>query len=328
MFTERPDSRERRDVTLMLVSIIIPSFKIDNYSDLVDAIDSLLNQSYADIEVIVVSHTSKNLYEKIVKAYVTQNKVKVIFSERSLGAYAARNVGIKAAHGDILAFLDDDAVADEKWVENLVNTYQELNAMAVGGKMLPVWLPRKPAYFPEELYWLVGATHKGFAEDKLAEVRNAFGSNMSFKREVFKQAGLFNENLGFSKRGRSYIQAGEAEFSLRMTGKFGVGVIYNPEAIVHHKIPVSKARLKLLFKRSFYQGYSKVLLDKLGPSSNSISTEKSYLKNLLLRYIPQRIKKCFTGPGRVAQIKQLLVLVSSIMAVGLGFVYGHIKQAK
>jgi Predicted glycosyltransferases len=150
----------------MLVSIIIPSFKIDSYSDLVDAIDSLLKQSYVDIEVVVVIHTNKSLYDEVVKAYRRQTKVKVVFNEQSLGAYAARNVGIKAAQGEILAFLDDDAVADEKWIENLVNTYRELDAMAVGGKILPTWLPCKPAYFPEELYWLVGVTHKGFAEDK------------------------------------------------------------------------------------------------------------------------------------------------------------------
>lgn len=312
----------------MLVSVIVPSYSMGNYGNLRDAIDSLLNQSHADTEVIVVIHTSKNLYEEIVKAYVTENKVKVVFSERSLGAYAARNTGIKAARGDILAFLDDDAVAHEGWIENLVNTYQELDAIAVGGKILPIWLPSKPAYFPEELYWLVGVTHKGFAEDKLAEVRNAFGPNMSFKREVFERVGLFNENLGFSKRGTSYIQAGEAEFSLRMTSKFGVGVLYNPEAIVHHKIPVSKARLRLLFKRSFYQGYSKVLLQKLGPSLNSISTEKSHLKHLLLKYIPQRIKRVLLGPSRAEEIKQLSVLLCSIVAVGLGFLYGRIRQIK
>lgn len=312
----------------MLVSVIVPSYSMKNYPNLTDAIDSLLNQSHADIEVVVVIHTSKNLYEEIVKAYVTQNKVKVVFSERSLGAAAARNVGIGVAHGDILAFIDDDAVADKKWVENLINTYQELDAIAVGGKILPIWLPSKPAYLPGELYWLVGVTHKGFAEDKLVEIRNAFGPNMSFKKEVFEQVGLFNENLGFSKQGTSYIQAEETEFSLRMTSKFGVRVIYNPEAIVHHKIPVSKAGLKLMLKRSFYQGYSKVLLQKLRPSQNSISTEKSYLKHLLLKYIPQRIKRVLLGPSRAEEIKQLSVLICSIVAVGLGFVYGHMRQIK
>lgn len=310
----------------MLVSVIAPSYSMENYGNLVDAIDSLLKQSYANIEVIVVIHTNKNLYDEIVKAYGTQSKVKVVFNEQSLGAYAARNVGIKVAKGDILAFIDDDAVADEKWVETLVNTYKKPNAIAVGGKILPIWLPSKPAYFPDELYWLVGVTHKGFAEDNITEVRNAFGPNMSFKREVFEQVGLFNENLGFSRQGTRYIQAGEAEFSLRMTNKFGTGTIYNPEAIVHHKIPVSKARLKLLIKRSFYQGYSKVLLQKLGPAADSITAEKSHLKDLLLKYIPQRIKRAFIGPSRGAELKQVSVLISSIAAVGLGFVYGHIRR--
>ena len=76
-------------------------------------------------------------------------------------------------------------MADQKWVENLVDSYKELQAMAVGGKILPLWLPGKPAYFPEELYWLVGATHKGFAEDAVVEVRNVFASNMSFRKEIF-----------------------------------------------------------------------------------------------------------------------------------------------
>lgn len=307
----------------MLVSIIIPSFSPESYQNLTDAINSLLAQSYAEIEVVVVIHTNQRLYDRIAELYSSQKKVKLIFNEVSLGAYAARNVGVKAAQGDILAFLDDDAVADEKWVETLVNTYKELDAVAVGGKILPVWLPMRPDYFPEELYWLVGVTHKGFAEDKLAEVRNVFGPNMSFKREVFEQAGFFNESLGFASKGTSYIQAGEAEFSLRMTSKFGVGVIYNPGAIVHHKIPVSKARLRLLLKRSFYQGYSKVLLEKLGASPNSIRTEKSHLKELLLKYVPQRIKGILVGPNRMSGLKQLLVLVSCVFAVGLGFLWGH-----
>ena len=109
----------------------------------------------------------------------------MLFERRSLGASAARNIGIRVAQGDILAFLDDDAVADQKWVENLVDSYKELKAMAVGGKILPLWLPCKPAYFPEESYWLVGATHKGFAEDAVVEVRNVLASNMSFRKEVF-----------------------------------------------------------------------------------------------------------------------------------------------
>jgi len=252
----------------------------------------------------------------------------VIFNRQSLGASAARNIGIRVAQGDVLAFLDDDAVADQNWVENLVDSYKELQAMAVGGKILPLWLPAKPAYFPEELYWLVGATHKGFAEDAVVEVRNVFASNMSFRKEVFEQVGFFNESLGFSNQGKSYVQGSEAEFALRMTSKLGKRVIYNPRAVVYHITPVSKARIGLLLKRSFYQGYSKMLLRKLTPRANAISIERSYLKDLVSEYIPQRIGRILTGPYRAAEAKQLLVLISCIVAVGLGFMYGYVVRAK
>jgi len=312
----------------MLVSVIVPSYSMDNYYNLRGAIDSLLNQSYPDIEIIVVIDISKDLYSEIAKAYAKQGKLKVIFSQQSLGASAARNVGIKNASGDILAFIDDDAIADVRWVEELVNAYKEPGVKAVGGKILPLWLPGKPEYFPEELYWLVGVTHKGFSPDRIAEVRNAFGANMSFRREVFDQVGLFNESFGFIRQRARYIQAEEVELSLRMTGKFGVGVIYDPAAIVHHKIPVTKTRVKVLLKRSFYQGYSKALLGKMKLSKSCTRNEETYLKELLLKYIPRRIKKVFSGPGRMTGIKQILILVCCIFAVGLGFIHGHIKQTK
>jgi len=312
----------------MLVSIVVPSYRTQNCSNLVGAIDSLLCQSYADIEVVVVLHTSKHLHDKIVRAYDGRVRLKVLFERQSLGASAARNIGIRVAQGDVLAFLDDDAVADQKWVENLVDSYKELQAMAVGGKILPLWLPGKPAYFPEELYWLVGATHKDFAEDAVVEVRNVFASNMSFRKEVFEQVGLFNESLGFGNQGKSCLQGDEAEFGLRMTSKLGKRVIYNPRAVVYHRTPVSKARIGLLLKRSFYQGYSKALLRRLTSCPNALSIEKSHLGHLALERIPQRIGRLFTGTRRAAEAKQLLVLVSCVVAVGLGFIYGYVGRAK
>ncbi len=193
----------------------------------------------------------------------------------------------------------------------------------MGGKVLPVWLGDKPDYLPEELYWLAGITHEGFAEEKVVEVRNTFGPNMSFKREVFQKAGMFNENLGFARKGTSYIQAEEPEFALRMRRELGKGVIYNPKAVVYHKIPPAKVKVGLLLKRAFYQGYSKALLRKLNISADSGATEKSYLKALLFEYIPRRLKRFY----RLSELKKLLMLFACIGAVGLGFVYGYVKRA-
>jgi GT2 family glycosyltransferase len=310
----------------MLVSVVVCTHSIHNYQDLLNAVDSLLNQTYEEIEIIVVAHGTPELYQRIAVAYGARGDIKVVTREESLGAFGAGNVGVKAASGDIIAFMDDDAVAERRWVENLVDAYEKFNAISVGGKILPIWVSGEPDYLPEELYWLVGATHKGFADVKVVELRNTFGPNMSFRREVFEEVGLFNEKLGFAKRGTSYMQGAEAEFALRMKEKLGKGVIYNPEAIVYHKASPSKLKVQMLLKRAFYQGYSKAILRNLSPSPNPIAVERAYLKDLLLKFIPQRMGGIFRASNRRAEIKKLAVMVASIFSVGLGFVYGCTKR--
>jgi len=313
----------------MFISIVVCTYSLNNYQNLKDAVDSLLNQTHKEMEIIIVVDGNQKLYEKIVKAYNNQKKVKVAASEENIGLSGVRNIGIKSSQGDVIAFMDDDAIAERRWIENLVNTYQKFDAIAVGGKILPIWLSKQPDYFPDELGWLVGITHKGFAEEKVAEVRNTFGPNMSFKREVFEEIGLFNEKFGFAKRGTSHIQAEEAEFALRMKNKIGKGVVYNPEAIVYHKIPQSKVKVKMLFKRAFYQGYSKAIIKKRFIfSPESLTTEKSYLKSLFSKHIPRKIKFFFTRSNRIADIKQLSFLVTAIFTVGFGFMCGYMKKGQ
>jgi GT2 family glycosyltransferase len=310
----------------MLVSIVVCTHSLDNFQNLMDAVDSLLNQSHKEMEIIIVVDGNEELYQRLMEDYALQDKIEVVALKENVGLSAARNAGIRAARGDAIAFFDDDAVAEKKWVQNLVDIYQNLDASAVGGKILPIWLSPPPDYFPDEVGWLVGITQAGFAEEKVTEVRNTFGSNLSFRREVFEEVGLFSEKIGFAKRGTSIIQTAETELAWRMRNKLGKGVIYNPEAIVYHKIPPSKTRVKLLLRRSFYQGYSKALLKRRSPSPGVLTTEQSYLKDLLFKYIPRRLKGIFSLSHSVMELKKLSFLVAVILSVGLGFVWGYVKR--
>lgn len=308
----------------MFVSVIVCTYRSDNRQNVLDAVASLLNQTYHTMEIIIVVDGNETLQREITREYNSQGNIQVIGLEESIGASGARDWGITIAQGDVIAFLDDDAVAEKRWVEGLVNTYQKNDAIAVGGKVLPIWLKKKPDYLPEELYWLVGLTYEGFGKKGVIEVRNALGPNMSFKREVFEKVGSFSQSFGFTRKGASCMQGEEPELALRMKNKLGKGVIYNPELIVYHKVPQSKTRLRILLRRAFYQGYSKAWLRRLSPSPKPLATEESYLKDLLFQYIPQRMKRLFLGTGLAAKMKQLLVLLAAIFAVGLGFIYGHI----
>ncbi len=310
----------------MFVSVIVCTYRSDDYENVLDVVASLLNQTYSEIEIIIVVDGNEGLRKKIATIYNTQDNIQVIASEESIGVSGARNLGIRRARGDIIAFLDDDTVTEKRWIEDMINTYQKNDAIAVAGAVLPIWLAKKPDYLPEELYWLVGLTYKGFAKEGVTEVRNTFGANMSFKKEVFEKLSLFNENFGFAKKGSSYIQAEEPEFALRMKNKLGKGVIYNPELIVYHKVPKSKTRLGTLLKRAFYQGSSKALLKRLSPSPIPLANEESYLKALLFHYIPRRMGGVFLRPNSLAEIEQLMFLFVSIFVVGLGFIYGYFKS--
>ncbi len=311
----------------MFVSVIVCTYRSDDYENVLDVVASLLNQTYPEIEIIIVVDGNEGLRKKIATIYNTQDNIQVIASEESIGASGARNLGIRRARGDIIAFLDDDTVTEKRWIEDMINTYQKNDAIAVAGTVLPIWLTKKPDYLPEELYWLVGSTYEGFTKEGVTHVRNALGANMSFKREVFEKVGSFNPDFGFARKGASYIQGEEPEFGLRMQNTLGKGVIYDPNLIVYHKVSEWKTRLRILLRRAFYQGYSKALLKKLSRSPKPLAPEESYLKDLLLKYIPRRIRRVFLWFEPLAEMKQLLVLLVTILAVGLGFVYGQLRSS-
>ena len=94
-----------------LVSVIIPTYKRPDYLD--RAIDSVLNQTYNNIEIIVVDDNNPNTEgrertEKIMRRYENNPHVIYIKHEYNKNGSAARNTGFKASHGVYLAFLDDD----------------------------------------------------------------------------------------------------------------------------------------------------------------------------------------------------------------------------
>ena len=306
----------------MLVSAVVCAHSRDRSHDLHEAVASLLQQTHAELEIIVVVDGDRELHREVVAAHSGRESVRAVLLEENVGISGARNAGVAEAHGDVIAFIDDDAVADLGWIERLVETYERCDAVSVGGKVLPVWLSGKPDHLPGELYWLVGATHDGFAEERVAEIRNTFGPNMSFRREVFEKVGGFNESLGFSQRGTSYVQAEEPEFALRMRNALGRGMVYNPEAVVYHKIPESKARVRTLLRRAFYQGYSKAWLARHDVSGDPIATERAYLRTLLLRVVPARLRRAY----RLSEQKKLLLLLASLVSVALGFAYGQITE--
>ncbi len=298
----------------MLVSIVICAYDIKRFSDLVDAINSLCMQTYPEIEIICIVDGTSDLYY-LIKQHKTDHfqNVKFFLNDKNVGLSESRNRGVSQSTGDIIAFFDDDAVADKNWVNELVKMYVDYDAIASGGKLVPMWVDGKANFIPEEFYWMLGATYKGFP-DEITEVRNTFGSNISFKKEILNKFDGFKGEMGL--KGSGFLQGEETEICERMRLIFGKGVMYNPEAIVHHKVYSYRMKLKFLIRRAFWQGYSKRMMAEMGYSGD---VESSYLKNLLIEGIGGRIKNI--GNMGLLAIVQIIFLFLFTFTVFAGYIY-------
>ena len=218
----------------MRVSVVLCTYAEDMYDHFCEAADSILSQTYEEVELVVIVDGTPEVYDRVEADYGDRDDVIISCNDDNVGLLKSRNRGADLASGDVVAFIDDDAVAHEEWIARLVRAYEEEDAIAAGGKMVPEWVAGKPSFLPAEFYWLVGVTHRGFA-DGPGEVRNTFGSNISFRADVFAELGGFDVDIG-GRKGDKNLQGGETELCARMRTNYKQGVWYEPEAEVAHKV--------------------------------------------------------------------------------------------
>ncbi|MCU4718448.1 glucosyl-dolichyl phosphate glucuronosyltransferase [Halapricum hydrolyticum] len=309
----------------MRVSVVLCTHTLDRYHDLLDAAESVREQTYDDVELVLVSDGSEAVTRQFERDFGDSEDVLITALDENSGLLEARNHGAEIASGDVVAFIDDDAVADPEWVAHLLESYEQQDAIAVGGKMVPEWVAGKPTFLPEEFYWLVGVTHRGFGPDgdrgAAGEVRNTFGSNISVRRDVFLDLDGFDSEIG-GRQGDANLQGGETELGARLRQEYGQGVWYNPKAEVAHKVFEYRTDPKWLLDRAFWQGYSKRAMEVLvGESSDE---ESDFLGALLGEYVPGRVSGLLRAPSREKGM-QLLMLFALTAVVGMGYLYGMTK---
>lgn len=305
----------------MDVSVVVCTYAEERYPDFREAVGSVLAQTYSSVEAVLVVDGNEAVFERVRADFADREDVVVHCNEENSGLSYSRTKGVELASGDVIAFLDDDAIARDDWIEQLVAGYERTDAIAVGGRMIPEWIAGKPDFLPEEFYWLIGANYEQRLDD-WSEVRNTLGSNMSFRREVFEEVGGFDEQVGLT--GDNQIQAEETELAMRMYDTFGKGMLYNPDAVVAHKVFEYRTEPAWLLRRAFWQGYSKRAVERLdveGPASE----EADFLAYLAFSSVPRRIIGLVQEP-EVTKGQQLVMLVVLTACVGFGYLYGLVRS--
>lgn len=305
----------------MRISVVLCTYSLDMYGHFREAAQSILRQTYDDIELVVIVDGTPEVTDRVEDDYGEHPDVTIECNKSNQGLLMSRNRGARIASGDIVAFIDDDAVADETWVERLVAAYEEHDPIAVGGKMTPKWVAGQPTFLPAEFYWLVGVTHRGFA-DEPGEVRNTFGSNISFRREAFSEVGGFDPEIG-GRKGDKNLQGGETELCARVRAEYGKGVWYVPSAEVAHKVFEYRTNPRWLIDRAFWQGYSKNEMETL--VDETTAEEADFLGSLISAFVPKRLSDLLQNPSRT-KATQLLMLVGLTASVGAGYLYGAVRR--
>jgi hypothetical protein len=154
-----------------------------------------------------------------------------------------------------------------------------------------------------------------FAEDG-EEVRNTYGSNISYRRDAFLVIGGYDPNTG--RKGDKHLQAHEAPVGIRLLEEFGRGMVYTEDAVVHHTLFEYRGEFRWLVSRSFWQGYSKRVMDLL--YMDAPDAKGDYLKWLMTDRVPRRLEGLVRSPSTAA-VTQLGAIGAFTLAVGLGYLY-------
>ncbi len=301
-----------------MISVVVCCYSNERFGDLLAALESVRRQTLQPLELVVVVDHNPDLLNHA-RAYAP-DVLSIGNSERQ-GLSGARNTGIAVAQGDIIAFLDDDAVAEPHWLQYLAARYGNPYVAGVGGEILPYWLKGRPRWFPHEFDWVVGCTYRGMPVDQGA-VRNFIGANMSFRREVFETVGGFEAELG---RIASYpLGNEETEFCIRARRALPGGILaYEPRARVHHRVPPSRASWRYFSARCYAEGLSKAALTRLSGSADGLASERVYAVRVLPRGVARGAAVALDGSDSLGVLRSLAITAGFFITVA-GYLVGRL----
>lgn len=262
---------------IKLLSVVICTYNREKF--ILESLNSIAHQEIKNFsfELVIINNNSTDNSPILIKEFIDVNSnlnIKYII-ETNQGLSFARNRGIKESSGDIIIFLDDDAIACKDYLKNVYDFFEKFSDVSVmGGKILPKFENKQPNWASKYLMPVfsvidLGNNYKPFKKNSFP-----IGANMAFKNEVFIKYGSFNTQLG--RKGKLMEGSEEKDLINRLKQK-GEKILYNPHAWVYHIIPETRCKISFLKKQAYGIGYS----ERIRVSQNSITFLKKIISEII-----------------------------------------------
>ncbi len=240
------------------LSVVLCSHARPDY--LAVCLAALAAQQDGQAEILVVDSASPPAAAERIAALAAQHGARLIRTDRA-GLSLARNLGLAAAAGSWVAYLDDDAVPAPDWQSRLLARIAALPADigVVGGRIMPRWEAPLPAWWPRGLRGVLtivewegcGEVGRGTPPDVAV-----YGANMAFAAQALSDVGGFPEALG--RIGDRLLSGEEEEVVARLKAR-GLRAYYDGAVTVGHSIQQDRLQPAWLLNRLLWQGATDAL---------------------------------------------------------------------
>jgi len=246
-----------------------------------DALESLARQQGVAADVLFLDQRYDPVFAGAIEGLSCPA---VRFAVRPIAVHSlsfARNQAIRAATGDILLFMDCDAIADPRWAAELVRVLRQDGVAVAGSRIVPRWA-RPPllmarAHVVWEQYSLLDLG------PGIREVARVVGAGFGIDRRRLGEDARFDETLG--RRDGRLLSGEDSDICVRARVR-GLRILYNGEALIEHQIAMARITHRWIFKRLFYAGANRATLGGSPSASHGLSAwDALFLPVIAIPYV-------------------------------------------
>jgi glucosyl-dolichyl phosphate glucuronosyltransferase len=221
---------------------------------------------------------------------------------------AERSRGVELARTGIVVFLDDDATAEEDWLQRLLAPFADPSVVAVGGAPVPVYAKPRPRWFPFEFDWVLGCAYRGLPTEA-APVLRLIGANLAVRRESVLAVGGFHS------------LADDLDLAHRLLALSPQSrLMYEPRAVVHHYVYADRLTWRYFCRRCFWANRDKVAIMRgLGGAAN-LKADRRFVLRTLSVGVGRSVRELLGGD--IGGLQRALAIIAGVAISGIAYATG------